>query len=317
MQQAHDRMTALGAGLYAVTPASASVNQAVAASLGLRFALLSDPAGESFQAYGLAAADADPAPAVFLLGRNQHLLLAARGMADNPVARSLERLEALAVLDRSQVMAPHPPVLILPDVFSPADCQHLMSIFALQGNVWIEPSHGDQDMADDYKMRVHDYGRMDRIDHFVMTPKNRQFIGARLQARLFPESRKAFQYRITRYEPYRLPARGGSPALCRVGQSQYRGFRGRSPPISGVRRPALSPGDRRRPGVFLFATARGLTGDAGPAFCRARLPFGRALKPPGSQFRGRSGRQGVAIRMSNPTTTSAPSETPTRTPKAE
>jgi peroxiredoxin len=63
MQQAHDRMTALGAGLYAVTPASASVNQAVAASLGLRFALLSDPAGESFQAYGLAAADADPAPA--------------------------------------------------------------------------------------------------------------------------------------------------------------------------------------------------------------------------------------------------------------
>jgi peroxiredoxin len=234
MQQAHDRMTALGAGLYAVTPASASVNQAVAASLGLRFALLSDPAGESFQAYGLAAADADPAPAVFLLGRNQHLLLAARGMADNPVARSLERLEALAVLDRSQVMAPHPPVLILPDVFSPADCQHLMSIFALQGNVWIEPSHGDQDMADDYKMRVHDYGRMDRIDHFVMTPKNRQFIGARLQARLFPEIRKAFQYRITRYEPYRIACYEGERG------GEMHGHRDDSLPVVAHRRFAVS-----------------------------------------------------------------------------
>ncbi len=204
LRACHDRLTGLGARLYAVTPAGAAVNQAFAASLGLGFDLLSDPAGESFRAYGLDPGGEDGAPATVLVGRNQHLLLVARGLAEDPVARSLERLEALAGQDGSQIMAPHPPVLTVPDVFSRADCQHLMSVFALQGNVWLEPGHGDRDMADDYKMRVHDYGRIDRIDHFVMTAANRRFVGARLKARLFPEIRKAFQYRITRHEPYRI-----------------------------------------------------------------------------------------------------------------
>ena len=234
LQARHDRLAALGARFYAVTPAGAAANRALAGSLGLGFALLSDPAGEGFRAYGLALSGEDGKPVTVLVGRNQHLLLVAKGMAEDPVARSLERLEALAARDRSRDAASHPPVLVVPDVFSRADCQHLMSIFALQGNVWIEPGHGDQDMADDYKMRVHDYGRMDRIDHFVMTPKNRQFIGARFQARLFPEIRKAFQYRITRYEPYRIACYEGERG------GEMHGHRDDSLPMVAHRRFAVS-----------------------------------------------------------------------------
>ena len=231
------RLKALGTHLYAVTRASAATNQAFAATLGLRFALLSDPAGEGFRAYGLGNAAGAPepqAPATFLLGRNQHLLLVARGEEASPAARSLERLEILAAQDRSQEMEPHPPVLIVPEVFGRADCQHLMSIFALQGNVWVDPGHGDKSMADDYKMRVYDYGRQDRIDHFVMTAKNRQFIGSRLQSRLFPEIRKAFQYRITRYEPYRIACYEGERG------GEMLGHRDDSQPMVAHRRFAVS-----------------------------------------------------------------------------
>ncbi len=236
-REVHARLSELGAHLFAVTRASAAINQAFATQLGLRFPLLSDPAGESFHAYGLGDAAREPepqAPATFLLGRNQHLLLVARGTEGSPASRSLERLEVLAAQDRSQDMEPHPPVLIVPEVFSRADCQHLMSIFALQGNVWVDPGHGEKGMADDYKMRVYDYGRQDRIDHFVMTPKNRQFIASRLQARLFPEIRKAFQYRITRFEPYRIACYEGERG------GEMHGHRDDSQPMVAHRRFAVS-----------------------------------------------------------------------------
>lgn len=231
---ARERLAALGATLFAVTGASAATNRAYAAALGLGFPLLADPSGESFEAYGLGAAEesAPQVPVTFLLGRNQHLLLVARGA--DAAARCLARLETLADEGQPRDMAPHPPVLIVPQVFSPADCQHLMTIFALQGNVWVEPGHGDKGLADDYKMRVHDYGRQDRIDHFVMTPKNRQLITARLQGRLLPEIRKAFQYRVTKFEPYRIACYEGERG------GQMHGHRDDSQPMVAHRRFALS-----------------------------------------------------------------------------
>jgi predicted 2-oxoglutarate/Fe(II)-dependent dioxygenase YbiX len=59
-------------------------------------------------------------------------------------------------------------------------------------------------MTGDYKMRIPDYGREDRVDHWVINEKTTNFVTDRLRARLFPEIEKAFQYKITRFERYRI-----------------------------------------------------------------------------------------------------------------
>ena len=52
-------------------------------------------------------------------------------------------------------------------------------------------------------MRIPEYGRQDRIDHWIVETEAGDFID-RLRTRLFPEIKKAFQYKITKYERYRI-----------------------------------------------------------------------------------------------------------------
>lgn len=139
-----------------------------------------------------------------LIGRNGHAVLTAPGAA----ADGLARVEAL-LREIQAAAAPRPaerqaPVLIVPDVLSPADCQRLMTVYNVDGNVFVEPGHGVQDRKTDYKMRIPEYGRKDRIDHWVVNPQTMGFINDRLQRRLFPEIQKAFHYRVTKHERYRI-----------------------------------------------------------------------------------------------------------------
>ncbi len=226
-----------GAELLAVTRGTAMINAGLAGQLGLGFPLLGDPAGESFRLYGLAGEDAageDEAPASFLIGPNLHLRLALRGGPAGHPAQILEGVSLLAAGRQTMLMAPHPPVLVVPDVLSPADCQRLMTVFAMEGNVWVEPGHGDQGLGEDYKMRVHDYGRQDRIDHWVMNRETQALLMSRIQSRLFPEIQKAFHYRVTRSEPFRIACYEGE----RGGKAH--GHRDNSQAIGAHRRFAVS-----------------------------------------------------------------------------
>jgi hypothetical protein len=102
-------------------------------------------------------------------------------------------------------MTSHPPVLILPDVLSRADCQKLINIFAMQGQTYVEPGHGTLPPGNsDYKQKIPEYGRKDRVDHWIRQPETNAFIDDRLSRRLFPEIQKCFQYKITRREAYRI-----------------------------------------------------------------------------------------------------------------
>ncbi len=148
-----------------------------------------------------------------LIRPNGHAVLSAPG----PAPEGLDRMEAL-LREMQAAAAPRPaerqaPVLIVPNVLSPADCQRLMTVYNMDGNVFVEPGHGVQDRKADYKMRIPEYGRKDRIDHWVVNPQTMGFINDRLQRRLFPEIQKAFHYRVTKHERYRIGcyegARGG------------------------------------------------------------------------------------------------------------
>lgn len=138
-----------------------------------------------------------------LLAPNQHVCAVCTDAANlaSDVSSVIERARCQW---QARASDHHPPVLVVPDVFSADDCKRLISVYRLQGNRFIEPGHGDQATTDDYKMRIPEYGRHDRVDHWIMNPDTNRLIDDRLRERLFPEIHKAFQYRITRREHFRI-----------------------------------------------------------------------------------------------------------------
>ena len=112
----------------------------------------------------------------------------------------------------------HPPVLTVPDVLSQSDCCHLIEIFRTRGNEFVQPGHmmlGDR--KTDCKMRIPDQGREDRVDHWVVERETQNFISEKLQSRLFPEIKKAFNYKITRHERYRIARYEGKRGGEKIG----------------------------------------------------------------------------------------------------
>ena len=89
-------------------------------------------------------------------------------------------------------------------------------------------------MTGDYKMRIPEYGRHDRIDHWVINPKTRDFISGRLKERLFPEIEKAFHYKVTKAETYRIGSYEGERG------GELHGHRDNAAPVTAHRRFACS-----------------------------------------------------------------------------
>ncbi len=164
---------------------------------------LADPEGRLRAAYGAAEESR-----ILIVAPNGHV--AGVFVGSGAAREAADLVDRLAAARRTIVPPPHPPVLILPDVLSAADCQRLMAIFALQGQRFVEPGHSKAEEAAlreskaDYKMRIPEYGRKDRIDHWIQNPETNALIDDRLRRRLFPEIEKCFQYRITRRETYRI-----------------------------------------------------------------------------------------------------------------
>ncbi len=192
-----DVVAAAGARLFAVTlePARVAMQQA------LPFPVLLDRSGETFRAFN---AGSRAAPTTIVLRPNHHVAAIFRDEPETQPAAALAAIERLAAERRPVVMAPHPPVLVVPEVLSRSDCERLINVYKTRGNVFVEPRHGDEDTVTDYKTRIPEYGRGDRIDHWLVEPDTVNFVDTRLRGRLFPEIQRAFQYPITRRERMRI-----------------------------------------------------------------------------------------------------------------
>jgi peroxiredoxin/predicted 2-oxoglutarate/Fe(II)-dependent dioxygenase YbiX len=190
-----------GCKIFAVTPLKSQDNAALARDLELPFPLLSDPERAIFALFGAAS---ERSPVMVVVRPNHHVMALLTGSEAEQPENAIAVIRRDADNRRSRQVERHPPVLIVPDVLSRKDCEHLITVFTLQGNVWVEPGHGTQNMTSDYKMRIPDYGRRDRVDHWVINQATTRFIVERLSARLFPEIEKAFQYRVTRFERFRI-----------------------------------------------------------------------------------------------------------------
>lgn len=104
---------------------------------------------------------------------------------------------------------------MVPDVFDADDCRRLIEIYKTTGKDFVDPGHNQlQGRTTDVKMRIPEYGRNDRIDHWVCSDETNRIIDRKLVPRLMPEIQKAFNYKVTRHERYRIAcyegARGGS-----------------------------------------------------------------------------------------------------------
>jgi peroxiredoxin len=217
-------MAALGMGVFVIARGRRGELVGLRQRLGL--ALLGDADGAVARTYGC------PEGGAVLVRPNRHIM--ARYPVGQPdlVATAIAAVAAAQAARRDPLC--HPPILIVPDVMSRADCQRLITVYTMTGQRFVEPGHNVQDMTTDYKMRIPDYGRKDRIDHWMVAAEPNALVDARLRARMFPEIKKAFQYAITRRERYRIGCYEGE----RGGEAH--GHRDNTAPIVAHRRFACS-----------------------------------------------------------------------------
>lgn len=165
---------------------------------GLR--VMADANGEAYGRYGLLRPD--PQGGAPMVGMAAFLL--------DPLMRviaacPIERLGELAALLR-QLPPPHlhagqetpAPVLLLPRVFEPELCQHLIKLYASTGG----EDSGYMVERDGKTVGVLDYNHKRRFDCVIEDSTLQATIRGRVLRRLVPEIRKAFQFEVTRIERY-------------------------------------------------------------------------------------------------------------------
>jgi peroxiredoxin len=194
---AQESFGSAGARLFAITLHDAKTAQAQ----NILFPVLLDRDGTVFRAFG---ADAHEMPTTVVLRPNQHVMAVLRTAPSAQAAEALAHVTRLVAERETQLMSHHPPILIVPDILSAGDCRDLITIFHTRGQTFIPPGPGIDYIGTDYKMRIPEYGRADRIDHWIVDASTEALLHRRMERRLLPEIFKAFQYRITRWERLRI-----------------------------------------------------------------------------------------------------------------
>jgi peroxiredoxin len=189
-------LSANGARLFSVTMEKAEI----ASAQELDFPILLDRREHAFSSFG---APRDH-PSTVVLRRNYHVAGIFNGAPKTQIEKTLSLLERMAHERQTILMRAHPPVLLIPDAFSRDDCARLISIFETRGQVFVEPQAAmDLMKGADYKMRIPEHMREDRVDHFFYEKPTVAFLSNRLN-RIVPEIFRAFQYRVTKYEALRM-----------------------------------------------------------------------------------------------------------------
>jgi peroxiredoxin len=188
---------AAGARLFTITLEDGKAAQA----RNIPFPVLLDRDGSVFRTFGAGAREI---PTTVVLRANQHVMAILKSSPSAQAAEALAHVNRLVAERQTVLMTHHPPVLIVPDVLSAGDCRDLINIFHTRGQRFMPPGPGIDYIGTDYKMRIPEYGRADRIDHWIVDKSTEALLHRRIEQRLLPEIAKAFQYRITRWERLRI-----------------------------------------------------------------------------------------------------------------
>ena len=210
----HAELDAL-AHVFAVTRESPEVSAAKAQSLGLPFGfILADAEGRIAQGLGVAH-NLDQgtdfmglgAFTVFVTDANRRLLRIDRGVQDKAYAAGLIDFLAAQPRREPQLMGPTAPVLYVPQVFTPADCRRLIEVYETQGN---QPTGSQIDDASGQAAQRFDPSSKIRRDHTVTDRALNAEIRETIGRRVIPEIFKAFHYRATHYEVFKISCYDGA-----------------------------------------------------------------------------------------------------------
>jgi peroxiredoxin len=148
--------------------------------------------------YGALAPDGAPRPLTYLLDTGLRVMAAFSG-ADAATARALaSRLDQLPPLPEPFAAPALAPVLVLPRVFEPALCRELIAYYDTKGG----GDSGFMQERDGITKGVIDYGFKRRRDCSIDDDGLLGACRARVNARLIPETLKAYQVHLTRMERY-------------------------------------------------------------------------------------------------------------------
>lgn len=197
---------------------SVEERQTFAQTHNLSFKLLSDVDLSLSRQYGVCFSAPDAPEGVVTYVRAAFLLdinLRIRKIyhltdAPQQIDEILTDIDALIPHYESTTPALHAPVLILPNVLDRNFCQHLIDVWETEGNE--DSGFMKKDPIDASKtIGVLDYGKKIRRDHFVGEGKLRDRLDALMQRRVFLEVEKAFNYKITRREDYKIACYDSEP----------------------------------------------------------------------------------------------------------
>lgn len=214
------------------------------AKAGARLALLGDPATitalsggldpailpaiDGDQGYrmavGLTAATLAAGPISLLVGPSFRVVAVARGVEQ--ASAILASLKALEEAEQAFPAARQAPVMVVPDIFPPAFCAHLMEVWR------VGEQYDDAVSNDGYSGAVAAMKR--RRDVGITDPNLQRVVQAYLGRRLMPEIRRSFNFEVTQAEVYRIGCYDGG------GENYFKRHRDTGMAVSAHRRYALS-----------------------------------------------------------------------------
>jgi peroxiredoxin len=156
-----------------------------------------------------------------------------RVLADLPLGQSAEVMQLVATLPPVEAHAgveTAAPVLIVPRVFEPDFCRHLIGLYEAHGG----EESGFMRVVGADTVVVVDHAIKRRADHTITDEATREAVRTRILARLAPEIRKAFHFRATRMERYIVACYDGADG------GHFRAHRDNMGPATRHRRFAVS-----------------------------------------------------------------------------
>ncbi len=183
--------------IFAVNQDAPSVNEQNAVKRGISFPILSDAEGSVHSSYGV---DASGTMTIFVLGPNLRVIdVHQLSDRESSMQRILATLEAIPQFEPVEVVM-QAPVLLVPAVLERDFCERLIEVWRTQGNVETGVEHSRKGHREDTLMP----GAKRRRDHIVTDEELLRTLTFRVGRRLMPAIHKAFSFRATRFEGFKI-----------------------------------------------------------------------------------------------------------------
>jgi peroxiredoxin len=112
----------------------------------------------------------------------------------------LQNLQTILPVRQSREVSMQAPVLLIDNVLTQEECDHLIHVWHTQGNV----DSGSMKTINGKTVGVYDYDRKIRRDHFIKDSSLLTHLDITMRRRVFPQISKAFHFDCTRREDYKI-----------------------------------------------------------------------------------------------------------------